>query len=722
MLRDRLVVVTVLILALTVASRGTVQGQPKVNAEEFIVPTREDFLRGLKLEQPELAAVKAALDRGDVAAAGKAYIAHFRARDISLALFKPWDTLTPNPEYDTKFADNCLAGHLVVWLNRYDVPETGINWYEGSLSSLTNMPFFKGMRWAIFNTREPKYVRWCVDYFRQYAEAYPIEEFIGKSSAEGYDYDNTDLVTRPWYWGPLPARILTVAETLMLIREYPEVTDDELLDILQRVYQETAFLLTQIPHEVETGHNGAPGQIRAVAASCAVLKDFAATDEWMERDRELLAQFIGNAFYPDGWYKEMCTPYSVSVARELQYLAAALFDKGGVAAMRDSFTPMVTSLAGLSNPLGVIPTFGDNNLSKPLSYYVNEDIAKGLDLPWLEPLMNGTEDPLPPFTVWPVPGQEQWCGYYAMRSGWDRDAKYMMLDCGPWGICHVHGDKLSFVLMAYGTYFIIDPHGTKYTATSPDDFISRQEPSFLHNNITVDGVDEFYGTKTDGKYLANGPLVTDEPLQNRWEHGAEYSLFEGSYSFAPIKPVDWTRRIVFADKSYWLLQDVLSGEQETAVIERNFQFEHDVKIEFDGNTTIATAPNGAKLLLVPLSGELKPQLTIGDKTPHTTYFYDATPRTEKWGEQGRKNSHGRGWTAYKMQYLMPAPAVTYVGEVRLPEMLTMALVPIAPDGDVSQCPQIVERATGEATTWSLPVQDGVLEFSTSVEECHILKP
>jgi len=722
MLRDRLVVVTVLILALTVASRGTVQGQPKVNAEEFIVPTREDFLRGLKLEQPELAAVKAALDRGDVAAAGKAYIAHFRARDISLALFKPWDTLTPNPEYDTIFADNCLAGHLVLWLNSYDVPETGINWYEGSLSSLTNMPFFKGMRWAIFNTREPKYVRWCVDYFRQYAEAYPIEEFIGKSSAEGYDYDNTDLVTRPWYWGPLPARILTVAETLMLIREYPEVTDDELLDILQRVYQETAFLLTQIPHEVETGHNGAPGQIRAVAASCAVLKDFAATDEWMERDRELLAQFIGNAFYPDGWYKEMCTPYSVSVARELQYLAAALFDKGGVAAMRDSFTPMVTSLAGLSNPLGVIPTFGDNNLSKPLSYYVNEDIAKGLDLPWLEPLMNGTEDPLPPFTVWPVPGQEQWCGYYAMRSGWDRDAKYMMLDCGPWGICHVHGDKLSFVLMAYGTYFIIDPHGTKYTATSPDDFISRQEPSFLHNNITVDGVDEFYGTKTDGKYLANGPLVTDEPLQNRWEHGAEYSLFEGSYSFAPIKPVDWTRRIVFADKSYWLLQDVLSGEQETAVIERNFQFEHDVKIEFDGNTTIATAPNGAKLLLVPLSGELKPQLTIGDKTPHTTYFYDATPRTEKWGEQGRKNSHGRGWTAYKMQYLMPAPAVTYVGEVRLPEMLTMALVPIAPDGDVSQCPQIVERATGEATTWSLPVQDGVLEFSTSVEECHILKP
>ena len=716
------VVVSVALAILVAMSTALAGGPPKVKAEEFIVPTREDFLRGLKLEQPELAAVKAALDKGDVEAAGKAYIAHFRTRDISFALFTQWATMTPKPECDTKYADNCLAGHLAVWLNSYDVPETGINWYENSLSSLTNMPFFKGMRWAIFNTREPKYVRWCVDYFRQYVEAYPIEEFIGKSSAEGYDYDNTHLVTRPWYWGPLLGRVETVAETLMLIREYPEVSDEELLGILQRMYQETAFQLTQIPHEVETGHNSAPAQIRAMAASCAVLKDFAATDEWMEQDVALLAQFIENAFYPDGWYKELCTPYSVSCARQLQYLAAALFDAVGVAAMRDSFTPMVTSLAGLSNPLGVVPTFGDNNLSKPLSYYVSPDIAKGLDLPWLEPLMNGTEGPLPSFTVWPVPGQEQRCGFYAMRSGWDKDARYMMLDCGPWGICHVHGDRLSFVLMAYGAYFIIDPHGTKYTATSPDDFISRQEASFLHNNITVDGVDLFYCTRAGDGYLANGPLVTDAPLDNRWEHGESCSLFEGSYSFAPIKPVNWTRRILFADKSYWLLQDVLSGEQETASIERNFQFEHDVKIEFDGNTTIATAPNGAKLLLVPLTGDLKPELTIGDKTPHATYFYDGTPKKEKWGEKGRKNSHGRGWTAYRMQYLVPAPAVTYVGEVGLPEMLTMALVPIAPDGDVSQCPKIVEKAAGAATTWSLPVKEGVLEFATSVEACSVVAP
>jgi len=217
-----------------------------------------------------------------------------------------------------------------------------------------------------------------------------------------------------------------------------------------------------------------------------------------------------NAFYPDGWYKEMCTPYSVSVARQLQYLAAALCDTDEIAAMRDNFKPMVTSLAGLSNPRGVVPTFGDNNLSN-------------------------------------------------------------------------------------------------------------------------------------------------------------------------------------------------------------------VKIEFDGETTIATAPNEAKLLLVPLTGGLKPQLTIGDKAPHTTCFYDGTPRTEKWGEKGRKNSHGRGWTAHRMQYLMPAPAVTYVGDAKLPAMLTMAMVPLAPGQSRDDVPTITSRQGQDATTWTLPLAEGQLQFTTSAESCQIEK-
>ena len=547
-----------------------------------------------------------------------------------------------------------------------------------------------------------------MDYLLDYMRAYPIEEFVGKTSRDGYV--DVHHVTKPWYWGVLPHRIETVTETLLLIRKYPEVSDEELLQILQRVYEETAFLLMQISWEVERGHNGAPGQIRAVAAACAILRDFAAAEQWMEYDVQMLSRFIEKAFYPDGWYKEIATPYSVSVARQIQILAQTLSKTVDLSAMRNRLTAMVTSLVGTSSPNGVIPTFGDNCLGKPLSYYIDRDLARGLDLPWLKPIIDGTDGPRPPFTVWPVPGQEQWCGYYTMRSSWRPDAKFMMLDCGPWGLCHCHGDRLSFVLMAHGTYFIIDPYGTRYTSTNPTDFISRQEPGFLHNTITVDGVDEF-GT---------GFWETDKPLSNTWQHGADYTLFEGSFSFAPIKPMEWTRRILFVDKSYWLLQDVLTGDLGSAAIEQNFQFEHDIKIQFRDRMTLATAPNGAKLALVPLTGELKPELTVGDKAPHTTHWVYGRPKTKAWGEKATKQSHGRGWTAYRMQYLMPAPAVTYVGHVELPAMVTVALVPLAPAEDLAGMVEVRSQRAAAETVWTLPTAKAPLRFVTSSETCEVL--
>ena len=37
-------------------------------------------------------------------------------------------------------------------------------------------------------------------------------------------------------------------------------------------------------------------------------------------------------------------------------------------------------------------------------------------------------------------------GHYVMRSGWDKDATYLLFDAGPFGAGHQHEDKLHFVL------------------------------------------------------------------------------------------------------------------------------------------------------------------------------------------------------------------------------------------------------------------------------------
>ena len=61
-------------------------------SDEDIVVSLADFIRDLRIDRPELGAVKAALERGDIDAAGRAYTAWLRTKDMTSDLFVDWDT------------------------------------------------------------------------------------------------------------------------------------------------------------------------------------------------------------------------------------------------------------------------------------------------------------------------------------------------------------------------------------------------------------------------------------------------------------------------------------------------------------------------------------------------------------------------------------------------------------------------------------------------------
>jgi len=707
MVRFELVIIALSLLLVTKSAMS--EGPPQ--ADDFILADRAALLHGLKLEQPELAAVKAALDKGDVEAAGKAYIAYFRTREIEPPRAPNWSLLERNPQYNTSGADAYLAGHLQDGYSVYEVPETGIDWDKAPLSCLTRFPIMSPLCYAAHHTREAKYARFIVDHIKEYMAAYPIEEFVGKNPKQGWRGDYIPAL--PWEWCMIPMRLSKMAEAVALVRSFPEVSEDELLQILQRMYEETRWLRVYIKTLVDNRHNGGCAWMGTVLDVCAVLDDFAVSDEWLEYNLGLLEQYIDEAFYPDGMCIELTTGYSLSVAYQTEQLAYAMRKQAGFAAAKPKLEAMIRCMTALGKPTGRVPSFGDGYAGYATSgAYV--PLLEHLDLPWADRMIKGEEGPEPPFLVWPQPGHEQWCGYYTMRSDWTKQAVFMMIDCGPWGTSHQHGDKLSFVVSAYGADFIIDPSPTRYHNNEPDRFLSRQNNSFLHNNITVDGMDEYM----------NCPRETKEPLGNTWEHGEHYSLFAGSYSFAPVKQAEWERRVLFADKSYWLLQDVISspegeGHLDTAEIEQNFQFEKDTEIELQGNMAVATAPNGAQLLLMPLSGDLQPELTIGDKEPRTSYWPDGKPNQTLWGMDGDRQNHGRGWTGRWSNKLMPAPAVTYVGRMGLPGMITMALIPLQPGQESSGLLRIAAKTIAGVTTWNLPVQEGTVRFTTSADSCEV---
>ena len=683
----------------------------RISAEEFVLPNREAFLRALDLSRPGLTAVKAAMDRGDLSAAGGAFVARFRARALDAPLLTDWSARVPNPQFETSHADGLLAGHVWDGYSVYEVPPSGLDWYGSPLSCLTRFPILGTLREAIFHTGDPKYVRWTVDHIAGYMKAYPIRDFAGQTVREGWV--NHTTVSKPWYWCMIPERLTELSETVHLIRRYPSVTDEELLRIIERMVQEVAYLRFEIKHMVDARHNGGCAMIYSMAQALSVLNDFQQAPAWRAYNAELAAQYLNEAFYPDGMCIELTTAYSASVSQFQQGMAYALRDEAAIRAVQGKVREMVTCLVALSDPTGWLPSFGDL-YAGPVGRYLDPALLRSLDLPWAETVRRQTSD-LPPFTEWPVRGQEQWCGYYTMRSAWTPNARYAAIDGGPWGTTHRHGDRLSFVLTACGAKFIIDPSSTRYASNEPDAFVGRQPSGFLHNGITVDGVDEFM----EHDRVPNGPTETKEPLHNRWETEDGHTLFVGTYDFAPIKPVRWERRLLFVDRSYWLLQDILTGDQPTAQIEQNFQFEADIQIAFQDRMTLATASNGARLILLPLSGDLVPHLTVGDRAPHTTYWPDGTPTTILSTEDNHDQLHGRGWTGRGGNKLLPAPAVTCVGSVRLPATLTVALVPLEPGQSLEALPEITPQIVGGKIVWNLPTRGGHLRFGADIATCGV---
>ena len=678
-------------------------GFDPVPAEAFLVPDRKTFLESLDLSRPALAAVKAALDDEDVERAGRAYAAHFRAKELSSPLLTDWSAVPRDAGHDTARSDGYLRGRLDDGYNVYDVPPAGIDWHEAPLACLTRFPIFAPLIAAYHHTGDAKYARFIVDHSLGYIQAWPIERFIGQHSETGWRHHY--VVAVPWWWCMLPNRLDEWAAVLPLIRRCPRVDDEELLTILHRMLQETRFLVTQIGRHVAANHNSGCFMMRVLGEMAAVLGDSPDAEHWLAYDAELFAKFLRGAFYPDGLYKELTIGYSASVVFQTHETACAFLHLSAVADERDRLRATVEALAAITKPTGVPASFGDHYAGN-IRDYLHEPLLEWLEIPWWRTLL-GAGGPQPPFTNWPAAGKPFFGGYYVMRSDWSPDARFLMIDGGPWGTSHQHCDRLSFVLTAFGADFITDPANTLYANNEPDAMLSMLNTGFQHNTVTVDGVDEFIREPAFWE--------TAEPLANLWRHDERCALFEGSFEFDPVLPVRWRRRVLFAGRAYWLLQEVLSGEQPAARIEQNFQFEPDIRIAFDGQTTIATARNGARLLIKPLRSALKPVLTVGDRAPHTTYSTQYCTN-----DRPRQFALGRGWIARWTNKVIPAPAVTYTGTVKLPEMITLALIPLPPGASLDEAPQILSRIQDESEDWTLPVAAGSLKFRTSVDGCEVL--
>jgi uncharacterized heparinase superfamily protein len=146
-------------------------------------------------------------------------------------------------------------------------------------------------------------------------------------------------------------------------------------------------------------------------------------------------------------------------------------------------------------------------------------------------------------------------GYHVQRSGWDRDAHFLIFDCGPLGDGgHGHYDALSLEAHAYGRPLVLDPGRGSYSEAPPN---RRRwfRSTAAHNTVTVDGLDQTPYTR--GR--PSGPTAQARFL-GRTTH-SWFDVLAGEVR-SPVYEAVHVRRIAFVADRYWLVDDRLEGERE----------------------------------------------------------------------------------------------------------------------------------------------------------------
>lgn len=401
---------------------------------------------------------------------------------------------------------------------------------------------------------------------------------------------------------------------------------------------------------------------------------------------------VTDEFYPDGMSKELCPGYhggSAGAIREMVN-AALLMGYEAPAALVDGLAEPYSVYARLATPLGSIPAFGDT-WGRPQIGRTYASVLKFLDRPeyhWFA--TNGKSGIPPPFLSTRLP----WAGFYVMRSGWDREAKYLCMDAGPLGIGHWHEDLGNFECYAFGESLVSEVGIYSYTTNKWNQYFRS---SRAHNVVLIDGLSQNRACELS-KYGSAGSARHDD-----WHSDGVFDLawseYDGKWgdylenrgwhnSFGGDRAVSLgthRREILFIKDDYWIVIDRLhaEGEHEYAQL---FHFEPGRQVRgSDAPYTGTVDANRANICFVqadPGSG----QVVSGQEDPL------------------------QGWYSSKHGEKEPAPVLRFVRKEKDVCLFDTVLLPMrpgaSPDLRVRRLP--VADASGEALS---PVHVSALEIT-----------
>jgi hypothetical protein len=325
--------------------------------------------------------------------------------------------------------------------------------------------------------------------------------------------------------------------------------------------------------------------------------EFKNAERWRTNALARLRHEIDAQVYPDGAQIELTPGYhNVSLrnfvgALRLAQLNDIALPEGYQAGLERMYDLNMRAMS----PDRDVPPLND---SWPLD--VPSLLAEGHELfpnrkDWEWIATDGKSGQKPSFTSVSFP----YAGWAVMRSGWERDARFLMMECGPFGLGHQHEDKLSFVLHAFGTRLVFDAGSYAYDASDMRRYVLSARG---HNVIHVDGMEQ---NRRGGPH--NG-YVVQSPVAMAWRTDAQYDFAAGSYGTLPEETwgpdrkrgIVHTRRVLFVKPDWWIVCDSLEpSDSAEHLYESTFHLDAPAADIEQSSLRVDTKRDGANLAILP---------------------------------------------------------------------------------------------------------------------------
>lgn len=560
----------------------------------------EELFGSLDLARPALAGVRAAVERGDYAAAYAAWAAywpavaargHFRAPEfVVMSRQEAAEQLAEERGKILKAAARVLNHDIQGWgdvtIQHGLVVDFNADYGQAGKAGFHYWGWARPVVQAFLLTRDQKYLAEFDRLFNQwYEQRHQVQGRVGGVDIIYYELGLglRNRVFLEYYCLPFAAR--------------PPATHERLL----KTVLGAARWLYQL--QLHKGYRTGNWQIMGaygLADIALTLPEFKEAPLWAQQGVERIREHAEQDFFADGCHSERCPASYMMIAyrdpRNLAQLLEGREDYAGLSArLRAPLERTLNWYLYTLPPDGIIPGINDGSRAR-LAPSVLLDGARlygRQDMRWAARhiLGNaGTKADAADGGTMPQQRSVHFApsGFTAMRSDWTPQARYLLVNHGPMG-GHSHRDALSFELHAYGRPLLIDAGlGRTY-----DDPLHKTwyQTARAHNMLVVADSDP-------NRRVAQGQQVL-------WSTGERLDYLAATHQgYQETHGVTHRRHFVFMRPNYFLIYDVVVSAPTAG--EHSLTSYLHATVPLNRMGAGFASPSGPGLVALPSSPDWKP--------------------------------------------------------------------------------------------------------------------